>query len=138
MTYAGQCSRCDCLQAMLKTVVITSLPHAVMFLHRQCKIVLAFFVCVHTFHCKLMFNVLLGNSIKNLCYCFSGFSLQIGLYMFLFLEYMKNEPAHTHTSPLPSLCKAEVKFSPFSLTSANGYRPKFWGHQKDIDVIKRY
>ena len=32
------------------------------------------------------------------------------------------------------MCKAELKFSPFSLTFAKGYRLKFWGHQEDIDV----
>lgn len=37
-------------------------------------------------------------------------------------------------SPSPNTCRTELKFSPFSPTFANAYRPKFWGHQEDTDV----
>lgn len=81
---------------VFQPVAITSLPHAVMFLYRQCKIVLALFWCVCTSHCNLMFSVLLGSGFKNLFYCFSGFSLQIGLCMFIFLA-CTTKRTYTHT-----------------------------------------
>lgn len=131
-----QCSRCNCLPAML-TVAITSLPHAVMFLHREYKIVLAFSLCIYTSHCKLMSNILLGHTIKNfyiIVYQVSVFKLD---FTCLFsLNTWANEPSHTYTVHFHCLTHAELKFPPVLLSFAKRQRSKFWGHQEDVTSIQ--
>lgn len=103
------------LSSAMLTVAITSLPRAMTLLHRPHKIVLAFFFRVHTSHCKLMSNILLGNSIKNLYVTVSQVSLFKLDYTCLFsLNIWANGLTDTHTvpSPLPNTRRTELNFLP--------------------------
>lgn len=76
-----------------------------------------FYFCICILLYKLMSNILLRSTFKNLCYFFLRFLSSC--WMHIYLPWMYDQ-THTGPSPLPDL----LEFPPFSLIFASVYRPK--------------